>query len=72
MGRKTVQHKDSITSAILQKIRMRKDRKAALSNSRIRTAAQEEYMAAHREVNRNIRADEKGTLTTCQDKQNNL
>ena len=34
VGRKTVQHKEWITPATLQKIRIRKDKKAGMNNSR--------------------------------------
>ena len=57
VGRKTVQHKGWITLATLQNIRIRKDRKAALNDSRTRAAAQKVYAEAHREVKRSTRAD---------------
>ena len=63
MGRKTAQHKELITPATLQKIRMRSDTKAALDNTETRSAkaaAQEECSEAHREVKRSIRADKRG------------
>ena len=61
-GRKTTQRKEGITPATLQ-ISMNKDRQAVLNDSRTRAAkaaAQKECNEAHREVERNIRADKRG------------
>ena len=63
MGRKTVQHKEWITPTISQKIRIRKDKWAALNHSQRRAgkaAAQKECCDANTELKRSMRADMRG------------
>ena len=55
VGRKSEQHREWIKLVTLQEIKVRKDKQAALGNSRTNAAmatAQKEYIAVHREVNR--------------------
>ena len=51
VGRKTLQHKEWISRTTIQKIRIRRDRKAALNNSwtwAAKAAAQKEYNEVHK------------------------
>jgi hypothetical protein len=62
LGKKTTQHKDWMTGVTLKKIEERKSKKAVLNNSRTRAAkaeAHREYMCAHKEVKKSIKADKR-------------
>ena len=65
VDRKTARHEVWIQPSTLQKIRIRKDKKAAPNDSRTRAAeaaAQEEYSEAHREVERCLRENKRGRI----------
>lgn len=58
-------HKDWLLAQTLKKIEVRKQKKAAVNNSRTRAAtarAQEEYSEANREVKRSIRVDKRAYI----------
>ncbi|VDP58030.1 unnamed protein product [Schistosoma margrebowiei] len=62
MGLKKHHHKEWIFIETLDKIKERKNKKAAINNSRARAEkvqAQAEYTEAHKQVKRSIRADKK-------------
>ncbi|VDP48168.1 unnamed protein product [Schistosoma margrebowiei] len=62
LGLKKYHHKEWITTETLDKIKERKNKKAAINNSRTRAEkvqAQAEYIEANKQVKRSIRADKK-------------
>ena len=62
LGRKKQQQKEWISAETCRKVQARKEKKAAVNNSRTRAgkaAAQEEYSAANREVKRSVRQDKR-------------
>ncbi|XP_073695611.1 uncharacterized protein [Garra rufa] len=62
VGMKKHHHKEWITTGTLKKIEERKQKKAAVNNSRTRALkarAQEEYAVAHRAVKKSVRKDKK-------------
>ena len=62
LGKKKTQHKEWISADTIHKLETRRERKAALNNSRTRAAkakAQEEYTAVNREVKRSITKDKR-------------
>ncbi|CAH8556054.1 unnamed protein product [Schistosoma curassoni] len=62
LGLKKYHHKEWISTETLDKIKERKNKKAAINNSRTRTEkiqAQAEYIEANKQVKRSIRADKK-------------
>ena len=65
MGPEKYTHKDWITTETLEKIDERKNRKAALNNSRTRSEkilAQAAYTEANKMVKKNIRGDKRAYL----------
>ncbi|VDP34831.1 unnamed protein product [Schistosoma margrebowiei] len=62
LGLKKYHHKEWISTETLDKIKERKNKKAAINNSRTRAEkvqAQAEYIEANKQVKRSIRADKK-------------
>ncbi|VDP31815.1 unnamed protein product [Schistosoma margrebowiei] len=62
LGLKKYHHKEWISTKTLDKIKERKNKKAAINNSRTRAEkvqAQAEYIEANKQVKRSIRADKK-------------
>lgn len=62
LGSKKYHHKDWISAETLSKIRVRKEKKAAVNSSRTRaerSKAQKEYSKAHRNTKKGIRADKR-------------
>ncbi|CAH8495760.1 unnamed protein product [Schistosoma guineensis] len=62
LGLKKYHHKEWISTETLDKIKDRKNKKAAMNNSRTRAEkvqAQAEYMEANKQVKKSIRADKK-------------
>ena len=65
LGLRTLKHKDWISTETLKKIEERKAKKAAVNNSRTRTAkaeAQEEYKRMNRSVKMSLKADKRNYL----------
>ena len=65
VGRETAQDKKWISFTTLKKIRIRKDKQAALNNNRpmaAKAAAQNEYNEAHREARRSTGAAKSGHI----------
>lgn len=68
MGRKKHQHKEWISTDTLQKIEVRKRRKAVLNMARTRATkakAQEDYTAAEKEVTRSVNKDRRDHIESA-------